>query len=366
MTRGQKKALLILAKIIFGGGLIAFVALQLVKEWPKVSGSIISAFTNHPGSLVLGLLLFTGVYILGNARWLLLLWPHRIHLSFRSASKLWFIGHFFAQYMPGGIAGGDGIKAWYVGTHPKSIGRCAEAVSTVFLDRFLGIIGLIGVLLIAVVINLQQSAAYQKYWLYALALLLGVGLTLVLLFNKTLVKKLPLVMRMYMRLPYREQVKRVYDAFHFYRNRPGELGAAFGLSLLVHTTTAFEAYLFGSALGLEYTFPEYLLLLSLMNFVASIPISPVGNVGTLEASCVFFFGQGSAERSALALALALLIRSAYLLWGIPGLVLYVTHRKEMPHEPAEETAEIIAHEDDLQPEAPPSAGALMKEAATDD
>ena len=104
----------------------------------------------------------------------------------------------------------------------------------------------------------------------------------------------------------------------------------------------------GSALGLEYTYPEYMLLLSLTNFVASIPVSPVGNVGPLEAACTEFFGGVPA-----ALALALLIRAAYLLWGVPGLLYFVTHRKEMPHEPVEDTVDVIEHDVDEPPHAQP-------------
>ena len=358
--KNHRKLLFILAKIIIGGGLIAFVLSEMLKKWGDVSGSITNAFSRYPEYLVLGLLAFVGVYLLGNVRWILLLRSHSVRLSFWSASKLWFIGHFFAQYMPGGIAGGDLIKSYYVATHRKAIGRRAEAVSTVFLDRLIGITGLLGVLLIAVMINLQQSADYHKYWVHAAALFMAVVLVIALLFNKPLVKKIPLVMRLYTRLPYQDRLKRLYDAFHFYRTRPLDLALAFGLSLGIHTCTALEAYLFGSALGLPYTFPEYMLLLSLANVVGSIPVSPVGNVGTLEAACLAFFGQGSDELGAMALALAILIRIAYLLWGIPGLLLYVTHRKEIPHEPAEETAEVIEHD-----ELPP-AQALREEVAAND
>ncbi len=356
----HRKLLFVVAKIVVGGGLIVFVGHRLLKDWHDVSGSISNAFGHYPHYLLLGLLAFVGVYIIGNIRWLVLLWPHGVHLSFWPASKLWFIGHFFAQYMPGGIAGGDLIKSYYVATHREATGRRAEAVSTVFLDRLIGITGLLGVLLIAVIINLQQSAGYREFWPYAAALFGAVVLVILLLFNKPLVKKIPLVMRLYTRLPYRDRVKRVYDAFHFYRTRPLDLALAFGLSLGIHTCTALEAYLFGSALGLPYTFPEYMLLLSLANVVGSIPVSPVGNVGTLEAACLAFFGQGSDELGAMALALAILIRIAYLIWGIPGLLLYVTHRKEIPHEPAEETAEVIEH-DELLP-----AQALKEEVAAND
>jgi uncharacterized protein (TIRG00374 family) len=238
------------------------------------------------------------------------------------------------------------VKSYSIATHSTAVGRRAEAVSTVFLDRFLGIIGLIGVLLIAVVVNLHQSPEYSRYWLIALIGLVASALVVVLLFNKPLLKKLPLVMRVYARLPYRDKVKRVYDAFHFYRTRPWEITWSLLLSLVVHMTTALEAYLFGSALGLPYTYPEYMLLLSLTNFVASIPISPVGNVGTLEGMCILFFGQGDPQLKGPALALAILIRIAYLIWGIPGLILYITHRKEIPHEPVQQTVEVIEHDVD--------------------
>ncbi len=343
--KAHRKPLFILGKVVVGGGLIVFVLFRLLSKWNEVSGSITNALQHYPHYLVLGLAAFVGVYVFGNVRWLLLLWSHHVPLSYWRASKLWFIGHFFAQYMPGGIAGGDLIKSYYVATHREALGRRAEAVSTVFLDRFLGIIGLISVLLIAVVVNLRQSPEYRGYWLYALVLLGAAALVVLLLFNKPLLKKLPLVMWLYTRMPQRDRLARVYNAFHFYRTRPVELVVAWLLSILVHMTTALEAYLFGSALGLPYTYPEYMLLLALANFVGSIPVSPVGNVGTLEAACIAFFGQGVDELGALALALAIAIRIAYLLWGIPGLILYVTHRKEMPLEPVEQTVAVIEHDE---------------------
>ncbi|MBN1918119.1 MAG: flippase-like domain-containing protein, partial [Verrucomicrobia bacterium] len=239
-----------------------------------------------------------------------------------------------------------------------AVGRRAEAVSTVFLDRFLGIIGLIGVLLISVMVNLHQSPEYRPYWVYSLIALAVSALIVVLLFNKRLLKKLPFVMRLYVRLPYRDRVTRVYDAFHFYRTRPWEIVFSLLLSLVVHVTTALEACLFGSAVGLPYTFPEYMLLLSLTNFVASIPVSPVGNIGTLEGACIIFFGHGDPALKGPALALAILIRIAYLLWGIPGLIYFLTHREEIPHQPIEETVDVIERDVDgagcVQPQEVPA------------
>lgn len=338
MTKTHKKLILILAKVVIGGGLIVFVGHRLMQDWPGVSGSIAGAFRQRPFYLVLGVIVFVGVYVLGNIRWLVLLRPHGVRLPYWAATKLWFIGHFFAQYMPGGIAGGDLIKSYYVATHREAAGRRAEAVSTVFLDRFLGIIGLISVLLVAVVVNLRRSSAHRQYWLMALAMLTVAIVVAVLLFSKPLLKKLPLVMRLYARLPYRDRVKRVYDAFHFYRTRPVELVVAWVLSLFVHMTTALEAYLFGLALGLGYSYLEYVLLLSVANFIASIPISPVGNVGTLETACMGVFGKAGG------LPLAILIRIAYLLWGMPGLIYFLTHREEMPHEAVAETVDVIEHD----------------------
>ncbi len=342
-------------KIVIGGGLIAFVLIRILKQWGDVSDTITNALQRSPHYLVLGLFAFTGVYVLGNIRWILLLRPHGVHLSFWPTSKLWFIGHFFAQYMPGGIAGGDLIKSYYVATHPKAAGRFAESVSTVVLDRLVGVTGLLGVLLIATVINLQKSAEYPRYWLYALAFLLAAVLAAAVVFSKPLLKRIPLFVRLHAKLPYRDRVMRLYDAFYFYRTRPLELAAAFGLSLLVHATTALEAYLFGTALGLGYTYPEYLLLLSLANFVASIPVSPVGNVGTLEAACMAFFG------GAQGLPLAIVIRIAYWLWGIPGLLLYVTHRKEYPHKPLDEAADTTGHDG-----PPPHPHTYLEEAPAND
>jgi len=89
---------------------------------------------------------------LGAVRWRLLLGVQGIHITFWESLRLTYIGWFFNNWLPG-ATGGDFVKAYYIATqtHHKP-----EAVTTVFLDRFLGLVSVCLIGAVAVTASLTD------------------------------------------------------------------------------------------------------------------------------------------------------------------------------------------------------------------
>ena len=322
----KKKLLISFLKLAIGAALLSFIVWKIGPDWAESKKIIADLFKNRLGFFLSGVLCFCVVVLLGTYRWQLLLRAHQVSLHFLEMLKLFFIGHFFSQFMPGGIAGGDIVKSFYISTHTDD--RKHEAVTTIFMDRMIGVFGLFCVLIIAVVVNLG-SYGYGKKVLFVLIFFAAAALLLFMFFNKRLLKKIPRMTDILDRIPYRDFVARIYNAFHYYKDHKFVLLVTLLFSTIIHIVLAARVYFVATGLGLETPFRKYLSLVSLVNFVGSIPISPLGTVGTLDGAYVYFFQNEARGKSGIPGALALLIRLIYALWGLVGLFVWLFIRSQM-------------------------------------
>jgi len=306
-------------KIAVGALLLWFVVRKMSPGWQTSKQLIVQLFQSNIHLLALGVLCFGAVLLIGIYRWQLLLFAHKIRLTTIDAAKLLFVGHFFSQFMPGGIAGGDIVKSYYVTNHTDD--RKHEAVTTIFIDRIIGTLGLLGVLVIAILANIG-SVGYTKYVVIVLLFLGVCSLLMLIVFNKRLMKKIWGITRLADRMPYREFIARIYNAFHYYKDHKSVILLTFIMSVLVHFILAVMTYCVGRGLGLETPFKKYLILVSLVNFIGSIPVSPLGTVGTLDGAYIFFFEGETVKGSGIPGALALMVRLIYALWGVVGLIIW--------------------------------------------
>ena len=86
--------------------------------------------------------------VLTAVRWRMLLRGQGITISFYRAVSLTFQGCMFSLFMPGGAVGGDVLKAAFL-TRETPAGHKVEGVTTIFLDRVIGMMGLFLLVLIA-------------------------------------------------------------------------------------------------------------------------------------------------------------------------------------------------------------------------
>jgi uncharacterized protein (TIRG00374 family) len=90
--------------------------------------------------LALGMVFCIAALLLTYVRWYLLVWAQDLPFRVQDALRLGFIGYLFNYVAPGAV-GGDLIKAAMIAREQTE--RRLVAVATVFLDRVVGLVGLL-------------------------------------------------------------------------------------------------------------------------------------------------------------------------------------------------------------------------------
>lgn len=302
---------------------------------------------------LLAILLFFPVPILQSIRLVWMLAVQNVRLSYWNAFKLSYAGNFFNFALPG-FFGGDLIKAYYVSrfTHRKT-----EAVTTVFLDR---LVGLSGLMILATVTfafawnRIDWDPGYRVTLATGLVLIWG-GLAVgcMFLFSHRLrhLIKLPQLAE---RLPAAEQILRVGRATVSIRQHKTLVAMSLLNTLVLQLIVVVAAYMMSQALGMKGHFTLYFVFVPIGFLIAAIPISPPNAVGVMEAAYVKFFTVGALNPASAAVAFALANRLTQLVWALPGVLVpllgaHLPSQAELQELEQAEPGEPANGEDDAPP-----------------
>ena len=276
-----------------------------------------------------------GIFILGQItigfRWWLLLRSQSIFISFWAAVRLYLLGWFYNNFMPGSV-GGDLLRAWYVTKHTD---KKFEAVLSVFVDRA---IGLLSTLVIAVffyslflrgrgaVITssgrggfLRSIAEYKWVFLWVFAAI--VVIFCLLLLHRTSRSMLSKACS-YICVSSLRMIVKFKDAIVIYCRKPLAILAAFGLTVLLQMLTITGFWLLGRNMGIEAGIKYYYVFFTLTWVLGAVPVSIAGAVvveGTLAYLFITFAGVAKDAASALALCQ----RAVWMLASLPGAVIHL-------------------------------------------
>ena len=142
----HSRHLVTLLKITLAAGLIVW----LIQSGRLEPARVVSAARRWPLLLAIAGIVCTQVLIV-TWRWKLLLQTQGIRLSYGQTLSLTMIGLASTLFMPGSV-GGDLVKAYYVTKDAPN--KRPQAVMTIFLDRFIGLLGLLTVASTGVLLNL--------------------------------------------------------------------------------------------------------------------------------------------------------------------------------------------------------------------
>ena len=222
-----------------------------------------------------------------------------------------------------GSVSGDAVKGYYVAKlAPKKV----EAVTTVLLDRVVGLAGLMAVALFAALLNTGRILANHdlQYVACALAGLLGVIVLCICIPMSERLRSTTLVKFCCKSAT----VKRMYEAVALYKNHKITLLKTIFLSCLVQSIMILAFY-FGS-LGITpagATSPavsDYFFLTALALFLNILPVSP-GGLGVGETASDRLFRMVGFTEGAGSM---LLFRFMMILMSLGGLYLYLKSPKQ--------------------------------------
>ncbi|UCD52069.1 MAG: flippase-like domain-containing protein [Phycisphaerales bacterium] len=259
-------------------------------------------------------------------RWWLLLRAQAIHIRVSAAVRLFFVGLFFNNLMPSSV-GGDLVKAWYVTKHTE---RRVEGVLSVFVDRFIGLMGMLLMAVVAYFLFLRgqlvgsdggetggAGLALAPYRGLILGSVLGMAALL------AIVLVIPAGRARLRRLARQaldrgvSLVKRVSTALVVYCSRPMTMVLALGLTLLGQSMVIAAFWLLGRHLGVQAGLKYYFAIFPVTWVIGAIPVSIAG-LGVLEAGIIKLFTLLTATTDNSAKALALCQRFVWVLASLPG------------------------------------------------
>tara|TARA_B110001454_G_C12723310_1_gene436542 strand:+ start:22412 stop:23419 length:1008 start_codon:yes stop_codon:yes gene_type:complete len=261
-------------------------------------------------------------------RWRLLLSTQSLHPKSLELYKLTLIGIFFNFAMPGGV-GGDVVKAFYFyKDHPQSK---AIAISSVFVDRLLGLYTIIVMALTAMAFDIQHvmtiDALRNLFYFFAL-IFICFNIGLFCLFSKNS-QVSSLVHSVIGFMPFKEKLLKLYSSGQLYGSQTALLVKVFLLSLLSQTSAIFLMVLIGhySGIGADVRWSTYFLVTPIGFMATAIPISPAG-VGVGQAAFFFLYNLYLGKTTELGPVVITMYQLLSLFFGLIGAYFYLVKSKK--------------------------------------
>lgn len=287
-------------------------------EWSRI----------HWGLLGLGVLCCFSALVLTYLRWYLLVWAQDLPFRVQDALRLGFIGYLFNYVAPGAV-GGDLIKASMIAREQTE--RRLVAVATVFLDR---VVGLVGLLVLGAVMMLFPSPVLEKpqfqyvigvFQIGAVVSLLGMGVVLL-----PGISDLSVVKRLVALPKIGPLFAEVFNSIRLYQSRWRVLVLSLVMSLISHAGLILSIYFCALALHGHAGIPSLLTHLQIVppaELVGVIVPLP-GGTGALEEAVAHFYAVAGAsfDRGFLT---AIAYRLLTIAIAIVGAVWYLFTRREI-------------------------------------
>jgi len=263
--------------------------------------------------LVAQIVLMSGVVVRAY-RWQILVHDQGVDASLGELTSLYFVGFLFNNLLPSGF-GGDAVKMYELSQRSK---RGAEAVSSVLVDRFMGLIALQMIGLIALIFSWQLVPSEIKI---LTVLLFGVSLMAAWVVSyrrlwEFLSERVPLFDRLL-------SIKAVDSLVSSLQSYSGSaLLRALGVGLVFNVLLVAANVLIGTSLGVDLPLAYYMIFVPLTSLVLILPISFAG-LGVREGTYVVLFKQaGVAPEVALSMSLLVYVLGT-VTPGLVGGVIYV-------------------------------------------
>lgn len=298
--------------------------LNILKILVTVAGVVFVAFTKVDYGQVFqtlldmdwlpylgGLALLLGGVLVRAYRWGVLLWALKVEVTWGRLVGLWFVGALYSMFLPTGV-GGDAVKMYEVARDRE---QAAAAISSVVIDRFLGLLVLLALALLALILGPDLVGPAERA-LIIVIFALGV-LAVVLLVQRTWIEALGHKLGIGRLLGRFKILTELYQSLHLYGG-PALLRATLA-SLAFNLMLVLGNVLLGIAVGIHLPVWYYFLFIPIISVLLLIP--SVGGLGVREGGYKFLFGQVVDENRALALGLAYL--STLIITALIGAVIYL-------------------------------------------
>lgn len=243
---------------------------------------------------------------ISTVRWKLLISTEEANSIFSTARlyALYLMGAFFNNLMPGAV-GGDAVRIYYLYKDSKS---GASSFGSVFAERYMGVLGLISVALIALPFGLDKIRGSGYEWAVPV-IALGVIVVSLLMFGLRLGNRFA-------------TVRGFYEYFLNLRKAPVTLLKVYIISIVNQLTVVTTVYIIAMGLGAEISLIECFLFVPIVITISTIPIS-ISGLGLREGAFVILLGlSGIQPEMATSISFAWFL--SYVLASTSGIPVYLS------------------------------------------
>jgi len=246
-------------------------------------------------------------------RWFLIMRELDFAQPFSFFLKSYFKGAFFNQGLPTSI-GGDGLRI----LDCTRQGQTEDAFYGVFIDRIIGLAGLLLLNIVALLANRTILPKQLTIVLFCLLSLLLSGLLALFYLRR---------IRFFSQGRVLSHLGRLSERYHQVYAAPFSAFIQVGLSVLTHLLAMAAFFILGRAMGLEYSLSVYLVLVPPVVLLLILPISLAG-WGIREGALVGFFLLIGADKNAV-VSFSLLYGVTALFASLPGLFFYLKQKHSL-------------------------------------
>jgi uncharacterized protein (TIRG00374 family) len=246
-------------------------------------------------------------------RWGSLVWALGVPVRYRRLVSLYFVGSFFNLFLPTGI-GGDAIKMYELSRDDQ---KAASAISSVLVDRFLGLFILFALALLAV--SVSRGLVDPNVQLVIAVVFIGSLIGAALLLQRTWIEAWGRRLGVDRLLSRIKILCELYESIHLYG--AVALLKATAASVVWNLILILGYYLLGLAVGIDISIGYYFLFIPIVSAVQIIP--SVGGLGIREATITFLFSQVEGVEQAQAAALGFAYLAMLIIVALLGGVLYL-------------------------------------------
>jgi glycosyltransferase 2 family protein len=285
---------------------IVGVAIVTFLVWHYDARSILRLLAREqPRYFAAAIAVYLSTLVLSAYRWRLLAAILRLNAPFTDFLVFRFIATFANTLIPG-VAGGDALRAIYLGRRTSRLG---EAVASVLADRIVGLIGLFWLAAGAAILLKERGLPSV---LTTVPILTGL-ITLALFLAS------PLIIRFVRLMPSR--LSRYAGFIITYLEHRSALLAALALSVIVQSVLAVCQYLLALGIGIDAPLTLFLLFVPIAGVFASLPLT-INGLGVREGAYLLLFGIAGVDRTN-AIALGLLWFACTTIGALPGALAFV-------------------------------------------
>ena len=312
----MKRRLLFFLKLCVGLSLIIFIFSRI--GWQSFIDTILRI---NPVFVIIPIIMFffPGVWV-SVLKWKKLLLVHNIYTPFKKLYSYYLIGTFFNNFLPTSV-GGDVSRIFYLSGVTN---RPAEVTSSIFMERFTGVLALFFMSICFLVVNISFVYEHATFlYMESFFLLAFIFLYLLIHYKDKLFFKSDSQSKFYCFL--NSTVGKLLDAISRYQDSKKILSEAFFLSIGFVLVGVCSTYLYFLSIGIIIPLSKLVLIYCLIQLLGLIPIT-INSLGISEGAFIILFG-AMGIRSVDALTVALLGRVILMLASLSGGIAFIFTKK---------------------------------------